>query len=334
MRGRTSNEADGVQRRKGLAFRRAGAHNGMGRAPRPYEDILMSDLPLMYGDLADWWPVLSSPEDYAEEASIFASVLEAHARRPIRTLLELGSGGGNNASHLKARYAMTLVDISPGMLAVSSALNPECEHIRGDMRTVRLGRRFDAVFVHDAVMYMACTDDLAAVMRAAFEHCEVGAPALFVPDFTSETFAPYTDHGGHDRAGRGLRFLQWTHEASPGGRTYDTDFVYLLRGGGGGGLDTLRYSTTGETLRDSTTGETLRDSTTGEALRDSTTGEELRNSTAGEVRVLHETHTFGLFPREEWLQLLRGVGFEACAVPYDHSEFHEGSRDMFVGVRP
>ena len=40
------------------------------------------------------------------------------------------------------------------MLAVSRQLNPECEHLRGDMRTVRLGRTFDAVFVHDAVDYM------------------------------------------------------------------------------------------------------------------------------------------------------------------------------------
>jgi len=48
-----------------------------------------------------------------------------------------------------------LVDKSPGMLEVSRALNPECEHVEGDMRTVRLGREFDLVFVHDAVAYMA-----------------------------------------------------------------------------------------------------------------------------------------------------------------------------------
>ena len=52
-----------------------------------------------------------------------------------RTVLELGSGGGNNASHLKAQFRMTLVDRSPGMLAVSRALNPECEHVEGDCAT-------------------------------------------------------------------------------------------------------------------------------------------------------------------------------------------------------
>ena len=40
------------------------------------------------------------------------------------TLLELGSGGGNNASFLKMRFDMTLVDLSPGMLEVSRAALP------------------------------------------------------------------------------------------------------------------------------------------------------------------------------------------------------------------
>src|SRR5947199_313515 len=79
---------------------------------------------------------------------------------PVHEVLELGSGGGHNAVHLKARFTMTLVDLSAGMLDMSRRLNPECEHHQGDMRTVRLGRTFDAVFVHDAVDYMLTEDDL------------------------------------------------------------------------------------------------------------------------------------------------------------------------------
>ena len=80
-------------------------------------------------------------------------------------MLELGSGGGNNASHLKRRFQLTLVDRSPEMLAVSRRLNPECEHVEGDMRTVRLGRTFDAVFVHDAIAYITTEDDLRGGVR-------------------------------------------------------------------------------------------------------------------------------------------------------------------------
>lgn len=109
-------------------------------------------MPLMYDELAHWWPLLSAPHEYAEEAAFYARTIAAAAGGEVRTVLELGSGGGNNASHLKARYQMTLVEPAAGMLAHSHALNPECEHVQGEMRTVRLGRQFDAVFVHDAVL--------------------------------------------------------------------------------------------------------------------------------------------------------------------------------------
>ena len=97
-------------------------------------------------------------------------IVEGSGRRGAE-VLELGSGGGNNASHLKAHFRLTLVDRSPQMLAVSRRLNPECEHVEGDMRSVRLGRTFDAVFVHDAIAYMTTEDDLRAVFATAFEHC-------------------------------------------------------------------------------------------------------------------------------------------------------------------
>ena len=104
----------------------------------------------LYSDLASWWPLLSAPEDYAEEAAFYTRMLLAAGALRPRTVLELGSGGGNNASHMKSHFDLVLVDPSPGMLAVSRRLNPECEHLEGDMRSVRLGREFDAVFVHDA----------------------------------------------------------------------------------------------------------------------------------------------------------------------------------------
>src|ERR671918_2051205 len=139
-------------------------------------------MPKLYDELASWWPLLSAPADYEEEAAFYAQTLiDASERRP-RSVLELGSGGGSNASHMKSHFAMVLVDPSEGMLAVSRALNPECEHLLGDMRSVRLGRQFDAVFVHDAVCYMTTEADLNAAMRTAAAHCAPGGVVLFSPD--------------------------------------------------------------------------------------------------------------------------------------------------------
>jgi SAM-dependent methyltransferase len=185
--------------------------------------------PRLYGDLASWWPILSAPADYAEEAGIYRAALLAHGQGEIRTMLELGSGGGNNASHLKAGIQLTLVDSSPGMLAVSRALNPELEHLEGDMRSVRLDRLFDAVFIHDAISYMRTEADLRAAIRTAFVHCRPGGVSLFAPGHVRESFRPSTTHGGRDCGSRGMRYLEWTWDPDPLDDTYLCDFAYLLR---------------------------------------------------------------------------------------------------------
>jgi SAM-dependent methyltransferase len=184
----------------------------------------------IYDELSEWWPLMSAPAEYAEEAGFFSGLLKQTVRPPLKQVLELGSGGGNNASYLKKDFSMTLVDLSPGLLKVSEKLNPECEHLLGDMRSIRLGRQFDAVFVHDAVMYMCTADDLRGAMLTAFIHCRPGGAALFVPDCVRETFSPTTDHGGNDAAGRALRYLEWAYDPDPGDSQYIVDYVYAMRG--------------------------------------------------------------------------------------------------------
>jgi SAM-dependent methyltransferase len=187
--------------------------------------------PRLYAELADWWPLLSAPAHYLEEAHVYRELILGACTRPPRKLLELGSGGGNNACHLKLDFAMTLVDRSPGMLAVSRALNPECEHVQGDMRDVRLGREFDAVFVHDAVAYMTTLDDLARTVRTAFLHCRPGGVALFAPDTLRDNFREATHCGGGANEARALRYLQWIWDPDPDDSTYVADFAYVLREG-------------------------------------------------------------------------------------------------------
>jgi methyltransferase family protein len=124
-----------------------------------------------------------------------------------------------------------LTDISQEMLGLSRTINPELEHIEGDMRTLRLGREFDAVFVHDAVTYITSEDDLTATMETAFVHTRPGGVVLFAPDHLKENFnPPYTSHGGHDGAdGQGIRYLEWTWDPDPDDTTHITHFAYLLR---------------------------------------------------------------------------------------------------------
>jgi SAM-dependent methyltransferase len=188
---------------------------------------------LLYTDLAQWWPVISPAEEYAAEAAQLAVVFHA-ATDPVREVLDLGSGGGHVAAHLKQRLAMTLVDLSAAMLAASRQLNPECRHLQGDMRTVRLGRWFDAVLVHDAVDYMTCQADLRQVMETAYAHCRPGGVAVFVPDHVAETFQPISGGGGSsDAAGRQASFTEWTWDPDPADDWVQAEYEFVLRAADG-----------------------------------------------------------------------------------------------------
>lgn len=183
----------------------------------------------LYRDLADWYPLLTPVGDYTEEADFYRRLFETYCKRSPRTLLDLGSGGGHNAAHLKAMLACTLVDLEPAMLALSRRLNPECEHFQGDMRSIRLGCVFDCVLVHDAINYMTSRNDLASAIVTAFTHTAPGGVAMFQPDFISETFKPGTETGGSEENGRALRYLEWRWAPKTDSDTYVTDMAYLLR---------------------------------------------------------------------------------------------------------
>jgi hypothetical protein len=185
----------------------------------------------LYSELAEWWPLFSPPADYVEEAEDLLPFLLDGAKTPPRlTLLELGSGGGSLAYHLKDHFSLTLTDRSPEMMAVSRRVNPECEHIVGDMTSLDLGREFDRVMIHDAIMYATEPEAVRAALRTGARHCRDGGLVAVLPDCVRETFTPGTEMGGKDGAdGRGLRYLEWSWDPDPHDSTFEVAYAFLLR---------------------------------------------------------------------------------------------------------
>ena len=197
---------------------------GVTKAPGEYR---------LYRDLAGWWPLISPPEEYAADAAVLIRVLDT-APVPVRTILDLGSGGGHVARQLRPAAEMTLVDISAEMLAASRELNPGCEHIQGDMLTLRLGRSFDAVLVHDAVDYVTTEAELALVAATAFAHCRPGGLAIFGPDHTADTFRPGRGGGGgSDATGRQATFTERTSDPDPADEWIESEYEFRLRSADG-----------------------------------------------------------------------------------------------------
>jgi SAM-dependent methyltransferase len=198
----------------------------------------------IYADLAGWWPLISPPREYAAETAYLAAVLRRHlgkrtqeqAENPrgdrVRAeVLDLGSGGGHVAVGLTAEFSLTLVDISAQMLAVSALINPGCPHIKGDMRTIRLHRTFDAVLVHDAIDYIIGRANLRQVIATAAAHTKPGGIALFVPDYLKDTFGELTGEGGggDDGSGRSASFTERTWDPDPGDDQVQADYEFTLR---------------------------------------------------------------------------------------------------------
>jgi SAM-dependent methyltransferase len=185
-----------------------------------------AEQPKLYTELAGWWQLVSPTEDYADEAAFFGELFRAENSK---TVLELGSGGGNVAWFLKKDFTLTLTDISGGMLAESKKQNPELEHIKGDMRTLRLGRTFDGVLIHDAIMYMTSEEDLRAALVTAHVHCKTSGVVVIAPDWVSETFRPHTTHEGVDVGERGVRYLEWIWDADPNDTKVNYEVILALK---------------------------------------------------------------------------------------------------------
>lgn len=183
----------------------------------------------LYAELADWWHLFTTPEDYTYETAFYTKVIKDELGDKAKTMLELGSGGGNSAFHLKKHFNMTLVDLSENMLNVSKRINPECEHYIGNMIDFRTDKKFDVIYVQDAIAYMNTEENLRKTIETAFIHCRPGGMALLIPDFTRDNFKSTIVTGGHDRDKRGLRYMEWIWDPEPSDTSYLSDMVYMVK---------------------------------------------------------------------------------------------------------
>ena len=183
----------------------------------------------LYDDLAYLWPVISPPEEYAEEAGYWRGALRDRLGPGEHRILELGVGGGHNLSHLTSDFSATAVDISPQMLALSKKLNPGVQHHLGDMRTVRLGQTFDGVLIHDAISYMLNEGDLRATFATATVHLRRGGVLLVAPDWVREVFKGTTVlHWVRKKGDVEVAIREYLHDPDPADTEFESIFTYTI----------------------------------------------------------------------------------------------------------
>ncbi len=191
------------------------------------------DTPRMYTEFAHYWPLISDPADYAKEARHWRDAMRSRLGPGRHEILELGVGGGNNLSHLTDEFQAVAADVSPQMVEQARRLNPGVDLHVGDMRTMRLGQRFKAVLIHDAINYMLSEDDLRATFATAAEHLEPGGVFLTAPDWLRESFyEPCIDHGTNTDGATTFTNFEYTYDPDPADTTIDSLCWYLIREGG------------------------------------------------------------------------------------------------------
>ena len=191
----------------------------------------MSDTSHLYTDLAWLWPMWGdATKEYAHYCQHVTALIRQHAERPATTLLDMGCGGGKNASNLKREFNVTGLDLSFTMLEQAKNSNPECTFVQGDIRTCRLGRTFDAVLMDDAISHMNCVTDFVAAFGTAHAHLSPGGVLVVTPDLTTETFEQNrTVSTSATRDGLDVVFVENVYDPDPADEQYEATILYLIR---------------------------------------------------------------------------------------------------------
>ncbi len=184
----------------------------------------------LYKDLSWLWPIISPPETYVDEGEILIEKIKEYGGDSAKTVLNMGCGGGHLDWVLKKAFEVTSIDISRDMMALAKKLNPEVEYLYGDMRTVRMGRLFDAVVLHDAVIHMINMDELKSAFRTAYEHLKSGGFVVtYVEEWPEHFVQNRTAVSNHEKDGIEVTFIENNYDPDPSDSNYECTLVYLIR---------------------------------------------------------------------------------------------------------
>ena len=142
----------------------------------------------VFGDYARYYDELYRDKDYAGETLFIRELLQKFIPE-ARSILELGCGTGGHAEHLaKAGFSIHGIDRSRDMLKRAEKRRSELpmelqsrmffEH--GDIRTTRLGKKFDIVLsLFDVMSYQLSNKDLISAFVTAKENLNDGGVFIF-----------------------------------------------------------------------------------------------------------------------------------------------------------
>lgn len=138
----------------------------------------------VFQEYSKYYNLLYKDKDYKAESEYIDSLIKKYSISPLHSIMNLGCGTGKHDWFLSQKgYEMTGVDMSSQMLDIARKGEiPNSTFIEGDIRTIRLDKKFDVILSLFHVMSYQSTDkDVYDALHAVKHHLKKGG--LFIFDF-------------------------------------------------------------------------------------------------------------------------------------------------------
>jgi ubiquinone/menaquinone biosynthesis C-methylase UbiE len=99
----------------------------------------------LYGRSAFYYDIIYSWKNYKKESEIISRFIRRYKKSPGNSLLDVACGTGNHIEYLKRKYSVEGLDVNRSMLNQAKRKHPDVRFYQGDMRTFRLGKKYDII---------------------------------------------------------------------------------------------------------------------------------------------------------------------------------------------
>jgi SAM-dependent methyltransferase len=183
-----------------------------------------------YDRFAPYYDAFYEPVvDYDGDVAYLAAVFAAHARAPVRRVLDLGCGTGSHAKRLVARgFDVVGVDASEPLLRIARRKAPGARFVRGDFTKSLPRGTFDAAVCLFGSWCYATTDAAAGRLLDKLS-ARLPRGGLFVFEFWSPYGWRPSQAWSETELGDGRRLLRLTRQLLPlRGDVYRFTFEHLV----------------------------------------------------------------------------------------------------------
>ena len=142
-----------------------------------------------FHELAKYYDALNDWKDYSGESRRLDAIARRFGRKGKTTWLDVACGTGRHLEFLQRRHAVVGVDGSREMLRAARSRLPGVRLVLGDMRSFRLGRRFDVVScLFSAIGHLGTKEDVRRTFANFARHLNPGGVAIVEPWFGPSAF--------------------------------------------------------------------------------------------------------------------------------------------------